>query len=86
MKALYYWPFYLIKDIYWCFIPLNCRECDMLHQCRSGFFKDRKCYNGCIKLKLLRKREQEEDREDYINNLLEYADKTCEREANNGTK
>lgn len=51
----------------------------MLPECRAGFWKGRKCYNGCIKLKLLREREREEDREDYINNLLEYAERTIRK-------
>lgn len=86
MNRWYFWPFHLIRDIYWCFIPLNCRECDFLRECRSGFWKGRKCYNGCIKLKLLREREREEDREDYINNLLEYAERILERGVNDGTE
>lgn len=74
MKRRYFWYIYLIIDIFWCFIPLNCRECRYLRECRAGFWKGRKCYKGCIKLNLLREREREEDREDYLENLLKYAE------------
>ncbi len=74
MKRRYFWYIYLIRDIFWCFIPLNCRECRYLRECRGGFWKGRKGYKGCIKLNLLREREREEDREDYLENLLKYAE------------
>lgn len=74
----YLWPFYLIEEIYWCFIPWGCRECAFLERCRKGFFKGRKCYNGCIKINYARKMERkqkiEEEREDYLNNLLKYVE------------
>jgi len=74
----YLWPFYLIREIYWCFIPLGCRDCAFLEQCRKGFFKGRACYNGCIKIKFARKMEWkqkfEEDRQDYIDKLMKYAE------------
>lgn len=74
----YLWPFYLIKDIYWCFIPLKCRDCAFLEQCRKGFWKGRTCYSGCIKLNFARKRElkqkYEDDRLDYVDKLMEYCD------------
>lgn len=72
------WPIYFIKSIYWCFIPINCRYCDELKRCRKGFFKLRKCKNGCIilnqKREYLREKKRREDREDYYNSLLEYAE------------
>ena len=70
-----FWFVYLIQDLYWRFIPLNCRCCIFLKQCRSGFFKGRKCYNGCIKLNILREQHKEEDFNDYFDSLLEYVDK-----------
>lgn len=78
MYRWYYFPFYLIRDIYWCFIPLNCRDCAFLERCRKGFFGGRKCYNGCIKInyaeKMKRKAKYQDEREDYIDNLLKYAE------------
>ncbi len=74
MKKWYNWPYYLLKDIYWRFIPLNCRECYYLSICRTGFWKGRKCLNGCIKLKILRDQGAEADREQYFESLLEYAE------------
>lgn len=64
----------LIKDCYWCFIPLSCRECAFLEHCRKGFFGGRKCYNGCIKLNRKREWEREQDREAYWKALLQDAD------------
>lgn len=75
LKKRVFFPYYLAKDIYWRFIPPNCRECFYLSICRGGFFSGRKCINGCIKLNLLRKQKQAEEREDYFNSLLEYAEK-----------
>ncbi|MBR2507902.1 MAG: hypothetical protein IKB70_13710 [Bacilli bacterium] len=71
---LIYFPIGLIKDIYWCFIPNNCRKCHHLKGCRKGFWKLRKCYNGCIKYKILSDGKKEEDRIDYINNLVGYVE------------
>ena len=67
-------PFSLIKDIYWCFIPLKCRYCKWLSQCRKPFLQGRKCYNGCVELNILREQDRQAAREDYINSLLEYVD------------
>lgn len=66
--------FYLIKDIYWCFIPLYCRDCSFLEQCRKGFFHWRKCYNGCIKGNFERRLKREEEQQDYLDNLMEYCE------------
>lgn len=78
MYRWYHLHFNLIRDIYWCFIPLICRDCDYLNLCRKGFCGGRKCYNGCIKINYSRKMERqanyEEDREDYIDNLIKYVD------------
>ena len=69
-----YFPFGLIKDIYWCFIPYTCRECMFLYNCRQSFWKGRKCYNGCIKYKYVARRTHEADREDYLDNLVKYVE------------
>ena len=63
-------PFHFIADCYWCFIPLKCRDCKWLGECRKPFLQGRKCYNGCIELKLLRKQKAEQYREDYLNSLI----------------
>lgn len=73
-KYLYFWPIYLIQDIYWCFIPMNCRECMFLNDCRDTWWHGRKCFHGCVKLNIMRERKREEDREDYLENLLKYAE------------
>lgn len=44
---------HFVKDIYWCNIPLNCRHCLFLRQCRKGWKDHRKCNNGCIKINML---------------------------------
>jgi len=62
--------FWLLKDIYWCFIPLTCRRCDDLPACRSSFWKGRKCLNGCIKAKRKEAYLRELDRKDYIDHLV----------------
>ena len=67
-----FWLIYLIQDIYWCFIPLNCRRCLYLRQCRFGVSKKRKCINGCVKLKLSAERKRKLSEEERINSLLEY--------------
>lgn len=76
----YFWPYYLIRDIYWCFIPLYCRDCAFLEQCRKGFFHGRKCYNGCIKINFTRKMKYKEEYEDYLDKLMEY----CEEQERKG--
>lgn len=67
-------PFSLIKDCYWCFIPLKCRSCKWLSQCRKPFLQGRKCYNGCVELNILRQQRRDEEREDYLNSLIEYVE------------
>jgi hypothetical protein len=61
-----------LEDLYWCCIPLTCRSCDYLHSCRSSFWKGRKCINGCVKKQRKRAILRENDREDYIRNLVKY--------------
>lgn len=68
-----------IADLYYCGIPLNCRHCDYLKQCRAGFWKGRKCYNGCIKENNRRDYSRRLDRKDYIDNLV----KSIEEEEGN---
>lgn len=75
-KYLYYWPFYLIQDIYWCFIPYNCRECFLINQCRGGWLQWRKCYKGCLKIRRAKMWEYEEDK---MKALLEYAEQEEKR-------
>lgn len=65
-------PIHFIQDLYWCFIPLACRDCSFLEECRKPFLQGRKCYNGCIRLNFKRKMERERDREDYLENLVKY--------------
>lgn len=74
MKRVFF-PYYLAKDFYWRFIPLNCRECSYLHICRSGFWSGRKCHNGCIKMNILK----DQSREDYLDKLIEYAEEQSRR-------
>lgn len=74
MRPWYYFPFDLIVDCYWCFIPLRCRYCDYIKVCRKGFFKGRKCYNGCLEIKRRNKYLNEVDRKDYIDNLVKYVE------------
>ena len=59
-SGLWFWHT-LIRDIYWCGIPLGCRECAFLEVCRKGFWQGRKCYHGCIKLNRMRQHNYEED-------------------------
>lgn len=73
-KYLYFWYVYLIQDIYWCFIPMNCRVCMFLNDCRDNWWHGRKCFNGCVKLNRMRERQRQEDREDYLENLMKYAE------------
>ena len=63
---------YFITDIYYCFIPLGCRECFFLNECRGSWLQKRKCKNGCIKLNILRERKLEQDREDKLNSIVKY--------------
>lgn len=58
---------HFVKDIYWCNIPLNCRHCLFLRQCRKGWKDHRKCNNGCIKINML-------ERENYLDGLVKYAE------------
>jgi len=74
-SILYKWPIFLVRDIYWCNIPLKCRSCKWLSACRKPFKEGRKCYHGCIELNMLRENSRKADREDYLNNLVEYAEK-----------
>lgn len=70
----YLWPFYLIGDCYWCFIPLKCRYCKWLTVCRKPFWQGRKCYHGCVELNILRQQRREREREDYLEALVEYTE------------
>ena len=74
MRPWYYFPFDLMRDCYWCFIPLRCRDCDYIKICRKGFFKGRKCHNGCLEIKRRNKYLNELDRKDYIENLVKYVE------------
>ncbi len=59
-----------LEDLFWCFIPKTCRDCDDLRNCRSGFWRGRKCFNGCIKVKRKEAYRMERERSDYIDNLV----------------
>lgn len=63
-------PISLILNCYWCFIPIKCRYCKWLTQCRKPFIQGRKCYNGCVELNILREQKRENDREDYLQALV----------------
>ena len=59
-----------IADLYWCGIPLACRDCDYIRACRSGFFHGRKCLHGCLKAKRREAYLRDLDRKDYVDNLV----------------
>lgn len=67
----FYWPFYLIQDIYWCFIPYRCRECFLLDQCRGGWLEWRKCHKGCLKIRQVKIQQYEEDK---MNALIRFTE------------
>lgn len=73
------WWIDLIKYIYWCGIPHNCRTCDLLEECRLGFFHLRKCRNGCYYIKrrskYLARKFYESEREESFNALIEDANR-----------
>lgn len=79
------WQFYfdlpinIIKDIYWRGIPERCRDCSYVYVCRSGWKQGRKCHKGCVMLNNLREWKREADREDYMNNLVDYVEKRFDR-------
>ena len=79
-------PFHFIADIYWCGIPLKCRHCKWLGDCRKPFSQGRKCYNGCIEAKILAKQQRERDREDYFDNLLKYAEENRKQQTHKNGK
>lgn len=64
----------LIEDIYWCFIPLYCRDCAFVYVCRKGFWQGRKCHHGCMKIQYARRMKREEEREQYIDSLVKYVE------------
>ena len=68
-------PIGFIWDYYWCFIPLKCRDCKWLTQCRKPFLQGRKCYNGCIELNILREQKKEREHEEHLNSLVDYYEK-----------
>ncbi len=76
MSWQYYFnlPIIIIKDIYWRGIPRRCRDCGYVFNCRSGWKQGRKCHKGCIMLNNLREWKRAEEREDYLENLVEYVD------------
>lgn len=76
----YFELFALIQDIYWCFIPMNCRECMLLNSCRDTWRHKRKCFHGCVKLNMLREKQREADREDYIESLLKYVEEETSKD------
>ena len=80
MRPTYFLPIDYIIDCYWCNIPVACRKCDDLKECRKGFFQLRKCHNGCLKIKRRLEYRKESDREDYINSLIEYTEKLYRKE------
>ena len=57
-----YWLLKAIKAYPYWGIPLYCRECAFVDECRKPWYKGGKCYNGCIKLKRKRQAEYNEDR------------------------
>lgn len=69
MRIVNFWKT-LFSSIYWCFIPLYCRNCHLVHKCRSSFFKGRKCYNGCILHKESRRKYYDALRKESIDNLI----------------
>ena len=71
-KWEYTFPFSFISNCYWCFIPMKCRYCKWLTQCRKPFIQGRKCYNGCVELNILREQKRENEREDYLDTLVNY--------------
>ena len=73
-KWEYTFPFSFFINCYWCFIPIKCRNCKWLTQCRKPSIEGRKCYNGCIELNILRERKKDNEREDYIQSLVDYYD------------
>ena len=74
MYPIYPNPFrflsHIINDIYYCNIPLHCRECFYLYDCRGSWKEKRKCKNGCIELKVLEEQRRARDREDYLDALV----------------
>ena len=83
-RYYYFALFYLIEDLFWCNIPYNCRDCIYLKECRQGFFKGRKCKNGCIKLnnrrRFVAKKYYDDLREDAFNALIDEANKREQKE------
>jgi len=79
----------LYEDIYYCGIPLICRECNFLYTCRSSFKEKRKCRNGCIRLNILRENKRKQYEEDKMNALVAYyedLEKQIERRRQNKNK
>ena len=74
MPPLYPNLFHIIEGIYWLGIPLKCRSCKWLKDCRKPFIQGRRSHNGCIKAKLVETQRRERDREDYLDNLLKYTE------------
>ena len=66
---------YLIKDLYWRNIPYKCRCCDYVKSCRTGWREGRKCHDGCLILNYKREYLMHWDREDYLDNLLDYVER-----------
>ena len=81
------WQFYfdlpinIIKDIYWRGIPERCRDCSYVYVCRSGWKQGRKCHKGCVILNNLRAWKREQDRDDFMQNLVEYVESLEKKKA-----
>ena len=76
--VLRFWK-HLFNDIYYWNIPLYCRDCNYLEDCRHGWLKRRKCRDGCLILNTKRQQEREQE----IEALLDFVEAQEQRRTQN---
>lgn len=71
---MYLWWFWsrVFEDIRYFNIPLRCRECAFLEQCRKPWYKGHGCWNGCYKIKFAQRQKYLQDEEDRLDSLVRY--------------
>lgn len=73
----------IIEEVRYFNIPLGCRECLFLWDCRKPWYKGHGCRKGCYKMRLARKQQWLQDEADRLDSLVRYTEEQ-EKNKNRG--